>query len=283
MIKAALKTACLALVLSTSFAQANEPVRGKFSGYQNNSMESGPNLRFFIKGNTLENSYSNQRTDPFGGSSNDWVQRFHIRSGECGNFVRHDGKKFSDCPDQSVRSELSENNHKGTRYGRVQPKQAWYEWEVGFPNGFPFGPRQRGDGYYLLGQWHNGVCPHMNFGNHGGRDGYMLHLRISHLVKGHKHGDCQPETKIPVIDMRELEGRWNKIQVFVKWRTDTSGEVRVFINGVQRIQYNGRTLVPEAAGRNHFDFGIYLAHNRHLNRVVPATLYYKNIKRTVAK
>jgi len=239
-----------------------------------NSMETGPRRAFFEKHRNLPNSYSVIRTDPFGGGGNGPVHRFEIRTGECGSPLDQ-----GDCSYNAVRSELAENNHRGTRFGRIQPREAWYEWDIGFPDGFPFGPRQT-RGYYLFGQWHNGVCPHMNFGIWGGRNSHMLHLRTSQIIPGHRHGDCQPDELIPVIDLREIEGRWAHFVVYVRWSTGNDGEVRVFVDGHQRVQFNGRTLIPEHVGRNHFDFGIYLANADSLRRVQPATLYYRDIRRT---
>lgn len=239
-----------------------------------NTMETGPRRAFFEKHRNLPNSYSVIRTDPFGGGGNGPVHRFEIRTGECGSPLDQ-----GDCSYNAVRSELAENNHRGTRFGRIQPREAWYEWDIGFPDGFSFGPRQT-RGYYLFGQWHNGVCPHMNFGVWGGRNSHVLHFRTSQIIPGHRHGDCQPDELIPVIDLREIEGRWAHFVVYVRWSTGNDGEVRVFVDGQQRVHFNGRTLIPEHVGRNHFDFGIYLAQANSLRRVQPAMLYYRDIRRT---
>lgn len=247
--------------------------RERHGTFTYNSMERGPNLAFFVKERSLPNSYSRTKTDPFTGEATGPVHRFEIRTGECGN-----QRDRGDCSYNAVRSELSENNHRGTRFGRIQPKQAWYEFDVGFPKGFPFGPRQT-SGYYLFGQWIGNDCPHVNFGNRSSRDGYILHIRTNQIIPGHKHGECQPADMIPVIDMRELEGRWAHFVVFIRWSTGKDGEIKVFIDGEQKVQYNGRTLVPENTGRNHFDFGVYLALAKDLNHVKPATLYYRDIRR----
>ncbi len=239
-----------------------------------NSTDTGPRRAFIEKNRNLPNGHSIIRADPFTGASSGPIHRFEIRTGECGN-----AKDRGDCSSNSVRSELAENNYRGTRFGRIQPREAWYEWDVGFPNGFPFGPRQTRS-YYLFGQWHNGICPHMSFGLWAGRNSHMLHLRTNQIIPGHRHGDCQPKELIPVIDLRKIEGRWAHFVVYVRWSTGDDGEVRVFVDGKQRVQFSGRTLVPEYAGKNHFDFGIYLTNAGSLNRVKPATLYYRDIRRS---
>lgn len=269
----------LLLVLSLFSQQAHSQDFGNFKA---NPMDQGRNLAFFEKDRNQSGSYSLSKSDPFGSNSSRHVHEFRIVPGECGN--PSDRGDCSDDPSnrslQSIRSELSENNHRGTRYGRIQPPQAWYEWEVGFPKGFPFGPRQS-SGYYLFGQWHNSKCPHMNLGNWVNEDDYQLHLRINKISPGHKFGDCQPLTSLPVIDLREIEGRWASIRVFVKWSTEADGVAEVYVDDVLRVTYTGPTLIKGLADRNHFDFGIYLAGTRDINSIKPATLYYRNVKRSL--
>ena len=110
-------------------------------------------------------------------------------------------------------------------------------------------------------------------------DDYQLHLRVNRIVPGHKFGDCQPLTSLPVIDLREIEGRWASIRVFVKWSTEADGIAEVYVDDVLRVTYSGPTLIESLTGRNHFDFGIYLADTRDINSAKPATLYYRNVKR----
>ena len=160
-----------------------------FGDFEYNDMESGPRLAFFPKSRNQEASYELIFEDPFSNAGNAPVHQFTIAPGVCGN-----DQDRGDCGDdpsnrgnKSLRSELSENNYRGTRFGRIQPEQASYEWEIGFPSGFPVGPRQT-SGYYTFGQWHNGECPHMNIGNWVNNDDYQIHLRISEIIPGHRLG-----------------------------------------------------------------------------------------------
>lgn len=267
-------------LLFSFFAQ---PIYGQnFGNFSFNPMEQGRDLAFFEKNRNQTDSYALTRTDPFGSGSREHVHQFQIVPGECGNAA--DRGDCSDDPSNrsliSVRSELSENNHRGTRYGRIQPSEAWYEWEYGFPAGFPFGPRQA-SGYYIFGQWHNGECPHMNLGNWVNNDDYALHLRINQISLGHRFGECQPLVTLPVVDLREIEGRWARLRIFVRWSTESDGVVNVFVDDVLRTTYSGRTLIAGLEGRNHFDFGIYLANTRNINTVEPGMLYYRNVRRAL--
>lgn len=258
----------------------------RFGSFSYNAMESGPRKAFYEKDRNLPNSYSRVPEAPFGTDSSSPVHRFEIRPGECGG---------GDCSSRAMRSELAENNHRGTKFGRIQPKSAWYEWEVGFSDEFLAGPDQSGGGYYLLGQFHNSQCPHANLGLWNGRkagqnaringsdSSYMLHLRVNRLVPGHRHGDCQPEHLIPVVDLRQIQNQWTHIVMFIKWSPNEDGEIQVFVNGEQVVQFNGRTLIPELQGKNHFDFGVYLANTDNLRRVQRSTLYYRNIRRSRGK
>lgn len=252
-----------------------------FGNFTYNSMERGPRLAFFPKSRNLPSSYELVYVDPFTDSGDTAVHQFTVVPGACGNELDR-----GDCGDdptgrslKSVRSELSENNHNGTRYGSVQPREAVYQWEVGFPSGFPIGPRQA-SGYYIFGQWHNGQCPHMNIGNWVNDDDYLLHLRINNIIPGHRLGDCQPAISIPVIDVRSIEGGWASFRVDVRWSASDDGYAKVYVNDELRANYQGRTLVPQYAGRNHFDFGIYLANTRALDAVQGGTLYYRNVSRS---
>lgn len=243
-------------------------------------MDAGPRLAFFPKSRSIPDSYKLVDTDPFSSQNGTIAHEFRIVAGVCGNAADR-----GDCNDdpsnrglKSVRSELMENNHKGTRYGRIQPSSASYTWEVGFPKGFPIGPRQH-SGYYLFGQWHNGACPHMNIGNWANNDDFQLHLRINKISLGHRFGDCQPAVTFPVVDVREIEGRWANFRVDVRWSTSDDGYAKVYVDGVLKVDYSGRTLIPQYAGRNHFDFGIYLANTRSLDTVQPGNLYYRNLRR----
>lgn len=257
-----------------------QPSRVDFGDFTYNSMEGGPRLAFFPKSRNQPSSYELVYEDPFLNGGKIAIHQFTVVSGVCGN-----DQDRGDCGDdpsgrslKSVRSELSENNHNGTRFGRIQPTEASYEWEVGFPTNFPVGPRQT-SGYYIFGQWHNGSCPHMNIGNWVNNDDYQLHLRINEIIPGHRFGDCQPAVSLPVIDVRSIEGGWAAFRVDVRWSTGDDGYAKVYVNDNLRVNYEGRTLVPQYVGRNHFDFGIYLANSRDLETVRHGTLYYRNVRR----
>ena len=136
-----------------STSNSSQSRRVDFGDFAYNSMESGPRLAFFPKGRNQRSSYELIFSDPFTNTNNTAVHQFTVVPGICGN-----EQDRGDCRDdpsgrglKSLRSELSENNHRGTRFGRVQPREASYAWEVGFPSGFPVGPRQT-SGYYLFGQ-----------------------------------------------------------------------------------------------------------------------------------
>jgi len=216
---------------------------------------------FFQKELNQPNSYSLVR-DPQTNSGKRNVHRFQIDGSVC---VKHD------CSYNSVRSELVEDVYQRKKFGKGQPKEAWYGWEVLFPNGFPSGPRQTKGGY-LFGQWHNGVCPHLSF-YQPTFEGYTLFLRTNH-TKG-----CKPSQQIPILDMRDIEGKWTSFEVFVRWSTKEDGRVIVYVNGVEKVDYTGRTMTLDVPDVNHFDFGIYLPNTPSLKSIKPATVYYRNVNR----
>ena len=119
----------------------------------------------------------------------------------------------------------------------------------------------------------------MNIGNWVNDDDYQLHLRINKIIPGHRFGDCQPAVSLPVIDVRSIEGGWAAFRVDVRWSTGDDGYAKVYVNDNLRVNYEGRTLVPQGVGRNHFDFGIYLANPHDLETVLRGTLYYRNVRR----
>ncbi len=85
-----------------------------------------------------------------------------------------------------------------------------------------------------------------------------------------------------LLDDSELRGKWHKIEVHVRWAKDKNGFFRVWVNGENRVDFNGLTM---DAQRVYFKYGVYRSFiSRYKNIIgadkVPAQIvYFSNVKR----
>ena len=198
------------------------------------------------------------------------VHSFEFGS-ECGDLKRnpqggsnHIGKFHdSDCGENSVRSEISEWRHH-------QPKESWYRWNVFLPNDFPI---QEG-GKLLLGQWHNGECPHVSFTSPGKANGVLYFETMKTW-----QGDCKDTMRIPFTSIQELRGKWTEFVMFARWSNKADGKFQIYINGELAMNWNGRTLTKGKESRNYVKVGIYQCCNGD-NLIKPASALFTTPERS---
>ena len=198
------------------------------------------------------------------------VHSFEFGS-ECGDLKRnskggsnHIGKFHdSDCGENSVRSEISE-------WGHYQPKESWYRWNVFLPNDFPI---QEG-GKLLLGQWHNGECPHVSFTSPGKANGVLYFETMKTW-----QGDCKDTMRIPFTSIQELRGKWTEFVMLAKWSNKADGRFQIYINGELAMKWNGRTLTKGKESRNYVKVGIYQCCNG-ANPIKPASALFTTPERS---
>lgn len=214
--------------------------------------------------------------DPTGTAPEKQVDSFTLKSGYCGKASYRGSKDTSDCTFRSSRSQVREDVFATKKYGNVQPKQAWYGWSVFFPEDFAFGKRQT-EGNFHFFYWHNARCAHLAFTNQAGRDD-ALYMNTSQ-INGKDGFECTPGPRMRVADFKDLVGKWNKFEVFVKWAHDDTGEVKVYLNGKYIIHYRGANLTEGVENINYFVYGIYLCCTKDVKEIKGTNVLYANVKR----
>ncbi len=211
--------------------------------------------------------------DPTGSAPTDKVYSFTIPEGYCSN-KRYGSGADSDCTWKSTRSSIRENVSATKKNGSVQPKQAWYGWSVYFPEDFKYGQKQT-RGHYEFAYWHNGQCPHLTFFNLAGLND-TVYLGTN---KAEGNYECTPGSRLKVADFKNLVGKWNRFEVFVKWANDDDGEAKVYLDGKFVLHYKGPTLTAGYENKNYFVFGIYLCCTNDVASIKGTNALFAAVKR----
>jgi len=196
--------------------------------------------------------------DPTGTAPTAMVERFEVRPGDCS---RNEG--WDDCKKDRERSELSEQR-KTTGAGQ----EWWYGWSLYIPddyvNVYP--------AKVALGQFHqDGSHVIWMFKNHDG--GYHLHDMVPDFTR-------RQHELIPAAEMR---GRWHRIEVHARWSRDDDGFFKVWADGVQKVDYAGKTMTARAV---YFKYGLYRTavsrykFSKSVDEVPTQIVYYANVKRS---
>jgi hypothetical protein len=196
--------------------------------------------------------------DPTGQAPPKLVERFEVKPGDCGS---DDG--WSDCTNDRERSEMSQQKPRtpaGTTY--------WYGWSIYVPmdyqNIFPT--------KVALGQFHQDKShPVWMFQNSVG--GYHLDDQVFGSTRRY----------YPLINKDNFKGKWHRIEVNAKWAKNSDGFFKVWVNGVQKVDYKGQTMTANA---NFFKYGVYRSfmsryENNNDGQDAPGqTVYFANVKRS---
>ena len=156
------------------------------------------------------------------------IEVFEVKDGDCSS-----NSGWSDCDNDRERSELSgtKDNYPGNEY--------WYGWSIYFPQNYiNIYPTKT-----ALGQFHQKSShPIWMFQNFSG--GYHLDQQV--------HGSTEKYYKL--LNEKELRKKWHKVELHVRWSKKSDGFFRVWINGVQKVNYSGQTM---DASQAYFKYGIY--------------------------
>lgn len=207
--------------------------------------------------NTKSYGYSVMK-DPTKTAPAKMIEVFEVRPGDCSS-----NSGWSDCKNDRERSELSEEN-KSNFPGNMY----WYGWYIYFPEDYPkVFPTKT-----ALGQFHQHKShPVWMFQHSDG--GYYLDDQV--------HGSTRKYYKL--IDESDLRGNWHKIEVQVMWAKNKKGYFRVWVNGVQKVDYSGQTM---DAQKVYFKYGVYRSFlSRYKNRfnatqVPTQKVYFTNVRRS---
>ncbi|PBC06764.1 heparin lyase I family protein [Mesorhizobium sp. WSM3859] len=199
---------------------------------------------------------------------------FRIPSGYCNPQRYEPHARANDCDEQSVRSQVRENVFATKKNGNGQPKQSWYGFAVYLPQDFPYGVRQA-DGYMQLFYFHNKQCQHISLANFAGKDD-SLYLAFSNALGNYS---CTPGPRLKVADFKNLVGKWSRFELFIKWANDSSGRVKIYLDGKLVTEWRGPTFTPGLERINYAKFGIYLCCTQSVAQVRSASLYFAAVRR----
>ena len=193
--------------------------------------------------------------DITGRAPTDEIEIFEIRPGDCIEY---------DCESDKERVQLMQQPKDNTL-----GDEHWYGWSMYYPKDYiSIYPSRTVHSSFQQNNDTNWM-----FGNK--KDDYLLIAKPD----GSNNGD---KIKYKLINGENLRGKWHKVEVHSKWSNDDSGFFKVWVNGVQKVDYNGRTMTEEF---NHFRYGIArynLSRYKDENDVenVPSQkIYFSNVKR----
>ncbi|WP_413282598.1 heparin lyase I family protein [Vibrio sp. MA40-2] len=183
----------------------------------------------------------NKVKDPLDPSNTGLVEYFEVRDGDCSS-----NSGWSDCANDRERSELSQKTNR-----QSNGDEYWYAWELYLPEDYPNVYPTK----VALGQFHqvNGK-PVFMFQNQSP----PFNDTWNPAIKGGYHLDRQVNgetvTMWELLTEEELRGKWHRIELHVKWSKSSDGFFKVWVNGEQKVRFNGQTLFKDTA---YFKYGVY--------------------------
>lgn len=198
----------------------------------------------------------------FGHSS----ERFELRHGDCGgqDCGRSDGSR--------ERSEVSQNGDQN-----LEGKTYWYGWSMYVPHDFPeVGNIPGTSKTQTFAQFHqnplnpdSGWYPAWMFGKEFNGD---------FIVRSFPTYNNPPyvSNSYKLIDKNYFTSRWHDFLVNSKWSTRSDGFMKIWVNGVKKVDYNGPTMSPNNKWV-YFKYGAYRPSDT--NNLGSTVIYFDEIRR----
>ena len=201
-------------------------------------------------------------------------ERFELRDGDC---------QSTDCQNDRLRSEIREPKRRSS--AKID-SDIWYGWSFLVAKS-PKNPGRNGRLYPFFGQWKTGPnnSPTITFmqSDHGGKD--VVFVSLSDMsrhndgsVSGHKHGNVCKD----IFSINTAKRDWVDIVVNTNFSTNSSGYIRVWVNGKLKCNYKGQIVASKPSygysGPNHRR-GIYVGNTKrwkakHGNAPVPTWIVF---------
>jgi hypothetical protein len=105
----------------------------------------------------------------------------------------------------------------------------------------------------------------------------ILALSTSIALGGY---DCADGPSLKIAEFKDLLGKWNRFEIYVKWSGGDDGEVQLYLDGKYLINYRGPTLTAGFEKKNYFKFGSYLCCTSNVKLVKEHSVLYAAIKRS---
>ncbi len=180
-------------------------------------------------------------------------ERYELREGDCGG---------SDCGNARARAEIAQDR---TATAARLDRDIWYGWS--FYNANMGGVTREQALGTVLGQWklegdqpssfrlvqvakedgdmarcNSAVC------TRGGAAGDDVMLELDEMAQAARWGAAQNQGRIcRLFNLTANRGRWVDIVINTNFGTNSSGYVRVWVNGELRCNYQGQVVSPRAA------------------------------------
>ena len=189
-------------------------------------------------------------------------EKFEVRPGDCS---RSTEGGWDDCNNDRERSELSQRGDT-----QKEGDEYWYRWSIYIPESHQNLYRTK----VCYGQFHQEYCePVLMFNEHEG--GYWLSIDEQLIDYG--------EQNINLLRAQDFVGRWNDIVVHIRWTKKKNGWVKVWVNGEEKVDYVGKTIVCRLV---YFKYGVYrsfISRRKKLTETVTTTAYYDGVVRSKSK
>ena len=182
------------------------------------------------------------------------IEIFEIRPGDCIEY---------DCESDKERVQLMQQPKDNTL-----GDEHWYGWSMYYP-----------ENYVSI---YPSRTVHSSFQQNNDTNWMFGNKKDDYLLIAKPDGNNGDKIKYKLISGENLRGKWHKVEVHSKWSNDDSGFFKVWVNGVQKVDYSGRTMTEEF---NHFRYGIARYHlsrykdENDVEDVPPQKIYFSNVKR----
>ncbi|QIG47455.1 hypothetical protein G5V57_06750 [Nordella sp. HKS 07] len=205
--------------------------------------------------------------DPVDAINKKKVYRFEIVPRKCVS---------DDCEQQSARASVQQ-----VPEGTLQPKEAWYGWDMYLPTEFPFSTAQT-RGHEIFTEFKDQhQCQLVALITNPNRNDDFLSWSMEKPT-GQKMtqfgGDCEVVFERPVIRIREVLGGWHRYELFARWSKKNDGKFQLYLDGTEVVNYNGITCWS-CDKMNYFLFGNYLCCTPNTQKIARSTVFYRFVSR----
>ena len=250
---------------------------------QNEAASQSPNVRlnhgdFSPFKETLNNKTNSHSFVSNPDGSEETVESFYIDGTAC---------RGEDCKYGSVRSSVSTNIWDDVRPRSItSPKQAWYSFEIFFPEGTPTYRVENPNTIVLVEFKEENECASFAFAkNNNGTSNSEFNFFLAEYTEQKDArfvgapGECLSYFETEVANISDMIGKWVRFEYFVKWSENEDGYLVVHQDGRKILERSGRTCSSnrQCLTRNIHYYGLYQPNNEDMSKIDSLTAYYRNV------
>jgi len=187
----------------------------------------------------------------------EYIEIFQIKSRDC-----EASDLYTDCDEDSERVGLKEKN----KFYKNE-SEYWYGWSLYFPDKYlVISPA------YTVHSRFKSEDLRWDFGTGSKEKDYRLVVKFDNGKKINQS----------LIESKNLRAKWHKVEVNAKWSDTNQGFFKVWVNGIQKVDYSGPTMNNNSM---NFRYGIArykLARfeNKFKKNTPAQKVYFSNVKRS---